>query len=120
MNLFLKYIRYSGGENVDIDLNKITVPGEVTQGEVVNVEEPQKVETRFGTSYRIPFRIKIGTGEITVSILVRENSLKKGILHPRSNLYKLLTKYGAKNPKDMIGKKVDLRIDSRGFYRFIL
>jgi len=103
-----------------INLDELELAEETLKGEIVGIDEPEVIETRFGKSVRIPFRIKVNDSEIVVSQLVREESLKKKLLHPRSNLYKLLARYGAKKVKDLIGKKVELRMDSRGFYRFVI
>ena len=103
-----------------INLDELELAEETLKGEIVGIDEPETIETRFGKSVRIPFRIKVNDSEIVVSQLVREESLKKKLLHPRSNLYKLLARYGAKKVKDLIGKKVELRMDSRGFYRFVI
>jgi len=110
-------------ENMEIEeikIDELEALGEVVEGTITGIKDPVKVETRFGTSYRIPFTVKLNDAEIEVSILVRENSLKRKVLHPRSNLYKLMQKYGVRKVKDLVGKKVQLRVDARGFYRFLL
>jgi len=104
----------------EIKIDEIEVLGEITKGKIVRIEEPQKVDTRFGTSYRIPFVVKVNDAEITVSVLVRETSIKRKVLHPRSNLFKLMQRYGAKKLTDLVGKEVELRVDTRGFYRFVI
>ena len=105
----------------EIQVEELYAPELREKGVVKEILKPEKVETRFGVSYRIPIVVQLGKDkETVVSVLVREKTLQRGIVHPRSNLYKLLKKYGCKKLKDLIGKEVELYIDSRGFYRISL
>lgn len=101
-------------------IDEIEVLGESVKGEVKEIGEPEEIETKFGKSYRVPVIVKVGDTEIETSVFVRDNSVKRGVFNPRSNVYKLLTRYGCKKLKELIGKQVELRVDSRGFYRIVV
>jgi hypothetical protein len=101
-------------------IDEMEVAGEVEEGEVTNIGEPELIETKFGNTYRIPITVDIRGSEIQIGVFVREKSIQRGLFHPRSNIYKLLVKYGCKKLKELVGKKVQVRIDSRGFYRFVV
>lgn len=99
------------------DILDLSIQDTQTQGVVKSIDEPQLIETKFGKSYRVVLHVDANGADIPVSILINERSVKRGILHPRSNLYKILTRYGVKKLSDLVGKKVELRVDARGFHR---
>lgn len=103
-----------------IEIEEMEVAGETEEGVVEKIGKPVEVQTKYGKSYRIPITIKVRNTTYDIGLFVREKSIQKGVFHPRSNIYKLLVKYGAKKLKDLVGKKVQLRIDARGFYRFVV
>jgi len=102
-----------------VDLSELEIMEEQIEGTVESIGEPEEIETKFGRNYRVPIAVKTKKATIETNVWVTERSLKQGILHPRSNLYKLLTAYKCKSLKELVGKKVTLRVDSRGFYRLV-
>jgi predicted ATPase len=107
----------------DAELQKDILDLEVTEqnltGTVTSIGTPQEVQTRFGLSYRIPIIVAVNDTTIPVNMIIRQKTLQRKHLHPRSNLYKLLTAYKCKKLRDLVGKQVNLRIDERGFYRIV-
>jgi hypothetical protein len=102
-----------------LDLGKIEV-GEVLKGVVKDVGEVTEVNTKFGKSYRVPLTVELIDGRnIEVSIFLRDKTLVLGKANPRSNLFKILETYGCKKLKDLLGKAVNVRVDSKGFYRLV-
>ena len=102
-----------------LDIGKAEV-GAVIKGKVESIGEPTEVQTKFGKSYRVPLLVKTEDGNsIEVSIFIREKTVQLGVANPRSNLYKILDTYGVKKLSELIGKTVNIRIDSRGFYRLV-
>jgi len=106
-----------GGEKTDI--REIEIAEEITSGKVVGVGEAVEIETKFGSTFRVPIRVKINETEVEVSVFVRAGAVERKQHHPRSNVYKLLTSYNCRSLNDLVGKTVSLRIDSRGFYRIV-
>jgi hypothetical protein len=102
-----------------LGLGKVEV-GEILKGTVVDIGEVTEVNTKFGKSYRIPLIVElIDNRRIEVSVFVREKTLIIGKANPRSNLFKILETYGCKTIKDLLGKLVNVRVDSKGFYRLV-
>jgi len=97
----------------------LEVTEEQVVGEVVGFGEPVEVDTRFGKAYRFPINVKVNGSVTPISIFVRDKTLLKKTLHPRSNLYKLLTAYKCERLRQLVGKRVTLRIDEKGFYRIV-
>jgi len=95
------------------------IRAEVVEGEVVDVSEPELTDTRFGEALRVVVSVKIGENVIPTSLFIREASIEKGYVHPRSTLYKILTRYKAKSLRELIGKRVQLIQDEQGFYRIL-
>jgi len=95
------------------------IRAEVISGEVVDVAEPELTDTRFGESYRVVLRVKVGEDVIPTSFFVRKSMIDRGKVHPRSTLYKILTRYKAKTLRELIGKQVQLIQDEQGFYRIL-
>jgi len=89
------------------------------QGKVKEIGEPETVSTRFGESYRIPIVVEVDDMPVTVGLFVREKALNQGYIHPRSNLYKLLTAYNVSSLRELIGKTIRLTLDQRGFYQIL-
>jgi hypothetical protein len=101
-------------------IDEMEIASELEEGVVKAIGEPEEVETKFGTSYRVPIIVDIRGNEQEIGVFIREKSIERGMFHPRSNVYKLLTKYNCKKLKELVGKKVQIRIDNRGFYRFVV
>jgi len=101
------------------DIREIEIAEEIVSGKVISIGEPVEIETKFGSTFRVPLRIKINDVEVEVGVFVRTGTLERKQHHPRSNVYKLLTSYGCRSLNELIGKTVSLRIDSRGFYRIV-
>jgi hypothetical protein len=101
-------------------IDEMEIAAELEEGVVKEIGEPEQIETKFGPTYRIPIVVEIRGNEQEIGVFVREKSIERGVFHPRSNVYKLLVKYGCKKLKELVGKKVQIRIDNRGFYRFVV
>jgi hypothetical protein len=103
-----------------MNIEDMEIAGEIEEGIVKSIGEPSEVETKFGKSHRVPIILEVKGKELPISVFVRDTSMTRGMFHPRSNIYKLLAKYNCKKLGDLVGKKVQIRIDSRGFYRFVI
>lgn len=89
-------------------------------GTVNSILTPTKIKTKFGEQVRIPISVKIDDKtDVVISLFVKEKTLTAKKLHPRSSLAKLLMKYRCKSLKELVGKKVLVRMDNRGFYRIV-
>ena len=93
---------------------------ETVKGKVVEVGKPEETETQFGKQWRVPVRVKVGKQEVVVNLWITQKAIERGAFHPRSQIAKLLAITKAKNLKDLEGKEVELRVDQRGFYRFLV
>jgi hypothetical protein len=100
-------------------MENLEITEQTTTGQVESFGNPIEIQTRFGPAYRLPINVKTNNTTIPISIIIRTKTLEKTHLHPRSNLYKLLTKYNCKRLRDLIDKTVQIRIDERGFYRIV-
>jgi len=107
-------------EVIDFDVDEVELAEEQVEGTIKALGSPEKVETRWGTSYRVPLVIDIKGKEIEVSLFITQKAAETGILHPRSNAYRLLSKFKCKKLKELVGKKVTLRVDQTGFYRIVV
>jgi len=102
-----------------LDIASMTVQEPTASGTVTSIGEPVPVETTWGLSYRIPIYVEVENRTIECSVFVREKTISRGVIHPRSTLFKLLTRYGCSCLAELRGKRVELRIDDRGFYRIV-
>jgi len=102
-------------------MEDLRIVDETLEGKVVSIGEMTPIKTVFGLSYRIPITVQIvgSDSTITVNVFIREKSVQSGVVHPKSNLYKLLTSYKCKKLSDLVGKTVLLRVDNKGFYRIV-
>lgn len=95
----------------------LKLPAETVTGTVVALGQPTPVSSKFGESYRVPVTVDIGGAKVAVSLFIRRKQLEAGVLHPRSTIFKLLSRYNAESLGDLVGKKVALYVDKQGFYR---
>jgi len=100
-------------------ISELQVQEETASGKVTAIGEPIPIQTQFGLTWRVPITVEVNGKPIECSVFVRDKTIKRGVIHPRSNLYKMLTRYGAKCLAELKGKRVDLRIDQRGFYKIV-
>lgn len=91
------------------------IVAETASGIIESIGEPELVETPFGKRNRIPLVIKTENGSITVSMFANS---EKTVVHPKSNLYKFMRKHDVKKLSEIVGKNVNIRQDSKGFWRF--
>jgi biotin synthase-related radical SAM superfamily protein len=103
----------------NINLNEFTVPEKITKGKVISIGDTEVVKTQFGDSLRIIVNVEINKQVYPVSLVTSGKVLDRQIIHPRSNLYKILSKYNCKKITDLVGKEVELELNAKGFYRII-
>jgi hypothetical protein len=101
-------------------IEDMEIAGETEEGIIKKIGESEEIETKFGLTHRVPITVDIRGSSVEIGVFIRDKSIERGMFHPRSNVYKLLAKYNCKKLKDLIGKKVQIRIDNRGFYRFVI
>lgn len=90
--------------------------GETTEGKIINVGKGEVIETKFGERKRIPIEVELDSGEtIKINVWV---SAKSSTIRPNSNVGRLLKKLKVTKLSEIVGKKVPLRINSRGFHNF--
>jgi hypothetical protein len=101
-------------------IDEMEIASELEEGIVKEIGEPEEIKTKWGTNYRVPIVIDVRGIEEKISVFITQKSIQRGRYHPKSNVYKLLAKYNCKKLKELVGKKVQIRIDNRGFYRFVV
>jgi len=90
--------------------------GETAEGKITAIGTGEVVDTKFGERKRIPITVDLGgNNAIDINIWV---AVKGSSIRPNSNAGRLLKKCNVKKLSELIGKKVPLRIDTRGFHRF--
>ena len=97
------------------DFGEYVIQEEATEGVVKGFGEVEIRTTKFGERKVIPIIVETEAGEVTINLFLNPDRKQ---LHPNSNAYRLLRRVGVKSLKDLVGRKVPLRIDNRGFYRF--
>lgn len=89
---------------------------DAVEGTIKALGEPTIQATRFGERKRLPVILETPDGqEITVNIWLSPTST---VIRPNSNVGRLLRKLGAAAIPDIVGKKINLIVDNRGFHRF--
>jgi len=103
----------------NINLNEFTVPEKITKGKVISFGDVEEIKTQFGNGLRITVNVEVNKQVYPVSLVTSGKVLDRQIIHPRSNLFKILNKYNCKKLTDLIGKEVELELNAKGFYRII-
>ena len=101
-------------------IEDLEIIDKVTRGKVVSIAEEREVVTKFGNFIRFVLNVQVGGSVVPISLLVSKKVIETQLIHPRSNLYRLLTKYGCKKLRDIVGKEVEVTVDARGFYRLVI
>ena len=97
----------------DVKVTKSEIPG--NKGIVENIEEPHPVTTRFGERDVCTINVKGSDGTIlNVSLFLPQQF---PMVHPKSNLGKILNKYGCEGMKDLINKEVELVSTGEGLWK---
>jgi len=109
------------GENKDFQIEldaefDMELQPELVEAVVKTIGKPETTNTRYGTKAYIPVVCILPNGaEVSLRLWINP---ERGFLHPKSNAYKLLRKHGCVRISDLLGKKIELRVDNNGFYRF--
>jgi hypothetical protein len=103
----------------EVKIEDFIVPDIRTKGKVISVVNTQEVETKFGKNIRVTFNVEINKNVYPVSLIISKKSAETKVIHPRSSAFRILSKYGCKTIKDLIGKEVELELNARGFYRIV-
>ena len=104
---------------VDKKIEDLEIPEKNVKGKVISIAGIDEVKTRYGDNIRITLNVEVGGFVHKVSLITTKKTLERQVIHPRSNLYKILTKYGCKKIRDLVGKEVELELTNRGFYRIV-
>ena len=108
----------------EIKAEMLTIPEEKFTAIITNVKGivgPKPV--KFGNTERnlyflvLEVRPLNKTETIEVRLPISEKTVKTKIVHPRSNLYKLMKKLNVRSVADLKGKEVVVKLNERGFYR---
>jgi len=90
--------------------------GESAEGKVLSIGAPEPVTTKFGDRRRIPVTIELpGSQTIDISLWI---PAKGNVIRFNSTTGKLLKKLKITKISEMVGKKVPLMIDGKGFHRW--
>jgi hypothetical protein len=81
---------------------------------VTSIGEPKEQQTRFGTRLYAPMLLEYEGKNITINLWLPK---KTKIIHPKSNLYKILKRYGCTKLTELVGKQIQLYLDQNGFWR---
>ena len=76
------------------------------KGKIVAIHEPEQIETKFGKRMKSQIVIKGSDGSTINTSLFYPQQFP--LIHPKSNLGKLMAKYDCKELKDLIGEEVEV------------
>jgi len=88
---------------------------QVATGRVLEVLEPETMNTRFGTRTVVTLRVQVGNKVFNLPMFLNPSSR---FIHPRSTAYKLMKTLGVRKLRELVGKEIPLRMDQSGFWRF--
>ncbi len=77
-----------------------------SRGTVVKMKEPASIETRFGMRKMMQVEVK-GSDDSVASVQVFLPQ-QFPMIHPKSNLAKIMYYYGCKELQELLGKEVEL------------
>lgn len=84
------------------------------KGKITTIQEPQKTNTKYGERYYCQFVIEGEDGSvINTKVFLPENF---PYIHPKSNMGKILDKYGCKKFSELIGTEVKVYEKSAGLW----
>ena len=88
----------------DITTGIMTLPG--NKGKVTAIQPPHPVDTKFGTRKAVYVIIEGSDGSIiNVSVFLPQNF---PLVHPKSNLAKIMAYYGCEKLEELLGKEVEV------------
>lgn len=98
---------------------EIAVQPRRATGTIKRLGEIQQTTTRFGERYRLPVFVEVNGQEMELSLWLTPRTVEQKKAHPNTNVAKLLTSLGITKLSELVGQKVNLAVDERGFYRIV-
>ena len=95
-------------ENLNTWMDEARLPSDLPGGKgiVSTIQAPKPIETKFGSRKACQIVLTGSDGsQVNTKLFLPEQF---PMIHPKSNLGKMLAKYGCKKLQELIGKEVDV------------